>query len=321
MMKVLIVRTSSMGDLIHTLPALTDLVRHVPNIEIDWLAEENFADIPMLHPAVKSVIPIAWRRWRKHLCSPATWGQIRALKTHLKSMHWDKVIDAQGLIKSAIPARLAGAPVAGYDAKSIREPIASLFYSQRFAVSRACSAVARNRKLFSEVFGYAAEGVPEFGIQCPARVNGLPTVPYAVLLHGTSRASKEWPEINWVGCGAQLYRDKGLISLIPWGSEAERLRANRLADAIPHAIVAPRVNLWEAASMLGHAQAVIGVDTGLAHLANALAVPLVAIYTDTDPALTGVVETPLAVNLGGIGCMPKPEEVLETLSRLLREGK
>lgn len=318
MMNVLIVRTSSMGDLIHTWPAITELVRHYPNLKISWLAEENFSEIAALHPAVDHVIPLAWRRWRRNLFSVSTWKEIRALRRQLRSTHWDLVIDSQGLLKSAIPARLTGAPLAGYSWSSIREPLASLLYSKRYVVSRNQSAVERNRQLFARIFGYSTDGNAKFGIQNGERACWLPEARYAVLLHATSRASKEWPETSWIALGRQLAAERGLRSVLLWGNQVEKQRAERLASAIPDAVLAPRLGLKQAASVLGHAAAVIGVDTGLTHLANALDVPLVAIYTDTDPAKTGVIETAFAVNVGGIDQLPDVKQVCSALAS--REG-
>ncbi len=315
MKNVLLLRTSSMGDLIHTWPALTDLARHRPELTVSWLAEEGFADIPGLHPLVSRTIPIAWRRWRKNLLQAATWREIRALRHTLAATRWELVLDAQGLLKSAIPGRWANGPLAGYDRASIREPLASRFYDRRYAVSRQLSAIERNRQLFGAAFGYQPQGAPVFGIRCGERLAWLPQGDYAVLLHATSRDSKLWPETHWIAL-AQTLQQQGLAIVIPWGSAAERERAQRLAAAIPGALLAPKMNLREAAAMLGHAAAVIGVDTGLTHLANALDVPLVAIYTDTDPALTGVVETARAANIGRAGDIPTVDAVLALLARV-----
>jgi heptosyltransferase-1 len=314
MMNVLIVRTSSMGDLIHTWPAITELVAHYPNLKISWLAEENFAQIAALHPAVSHVITLSWRRWRRNLLSMSTWKEILALRKQLRATKWDLVIDSQGLLKSAIPARSAGGPLAGYSWKSIREPLASLLYNKCYVVDSSLSAVERNRQLFSRVFGYVSSGEAKFGITRTERPGWLPTEPYVALLHATSRSSKEWPEASWIALGRQLYQERGWISVLPWGNGLEQARAQRLASAIPGAIVAPRLELSTAANMLGYSAAVIGVDTGLTHLANALDVPLVALYTDTDPILTGVIETSYAVNLGGIGQQPDLNQVLTALT-------
>lgn len=314
MMNVLIVRTSSMGDLIHTWPALTDLARHYPNARVSWLAEENFTDIAALHPAVQEVIPLAWRRWRKSLWSPSTWRELGALRRRLRETRWDLVIDAQGLLKSAIPARMAQGPLAGLDWKSCREPLASLLYTKRYPVSWQRSAVARNRALFAQVLGYAVQGEPVFGVRAGTRPDWLPESAYVMLLHATSRESKEWPENQWVELADRLYATQGVRAVFPWGNAREQARAQRLAAQCRQGLCAPRLSLREAAAALAHASAVVGVDTGLSHLANALDVPLVAIYTDTDPARTGVVETRFACNLGGIGCHPSVDEVLAALS-------
>ncbi|AXK38952.1 lipopolysaccharide heptosyltransferase I [Crenobacter cavernae] len=315
-MNILIVRTSSMGDLIHTYPALTDFARHFPDARVSWLAEEGFARIAALHPVVDAVIPIAWRRWRKSLLSAATWREIGACKRALSDPRFDLVVDMQGLVKSAIPARWAKSPLAGYDRDSIREPLASRFYDKRYPVSRQLSAVERNRQLLGRVFGYTPQGAPAFGIEAGDRLAWLPKTDYAVLLHATSRDSKEWAEENWVALAKRLAEQKGWISVLPWGNDAEKARAERLAAQIPGAIAAPKLNLTEAAALLGHASAVIGVDTGLTHLANALDVPLVGLYTDTDPSLTGVIESPRAKNLGGPGARPTPDEVWDALIAL-----
>jgi len=313
MMNVLIVRTSSMGDLIHTWPAITELKTHYPNLRISWLAEENFADIPRLHPAVEQVIPMAWRRWRKRLFAADTRAEMKAVYQQLQATRWDLVVDCQGLLKSAIPAKLSRGPLTGYDRHSIREPLACLLYDKTHRVDWSLSAVERCRLLLSKVFGYQPEGSPRFGVPAAARPAWLQDDQYAVLLHATSRASKEWPEQYWIALGERLNAQHGLQLIIPWGNAAEQQRAQRLAAAMPQAVVAPRMNLVEACGLLGHARAVIGVDTGLSHLANALNVPLVAIYTDTDPGKTGVVETPWATNLGNIGQCPTVDEVYQAL--------
>ena len=313
MMNVLIVRTSSMGDLIHTWPAITELKAHYPNFRIAWLAEESFADMARLHPAVAQVIPLAWRRWRKHLWQLATWREIAALRQTLRATRWELVVDSQGLLKSAIPAKWAKAPLTGYNWHSIREPLASLLYDKRHQVSKDLSAIERNRQLFGKIFGYTPQGEPVFGVQPGERPSWLLSGRYAVLLHATSRASKEWPEAHWIALGSQLAQQHDMVLVLPWGNAAEKQRAERLAAALPAAVVAPKLSLLEAAGLIGHASAVIGVDTGLTHLANALKVPLVAIYTDTDPHKTGVVETAQATNLGNIGQCPSVDEVLGAL--------
>ncbi len=317
MSRLLLIRTSSMGDLVHTLPAVTDLSRRFPALAIDWLAEESFVDIAALHPAVDNVIPLAWRRWRRQLWSPATWRELGALRHTLRQTHYDLVLDSQGLLKSVLFARwVPDTPLAGYDRSSIREPLASLFYDKTYSVSRSLSAVTRNRLLFGQAFGYQPDlDQCDFGVPAPAP-GDLPTG-QAVLLTATSRDSKLWPETHWMALADRLHAERGWPVMLPWGNPAERARAERIAAGRPFARVAPRLTLKQAAALLGNAVAVIGVDTGLTHLANALPVPLVAIYTDTDPQLTGVIPTPRARNLGGIGQCPDVDAVWQALQECM----
>lgn len=310
-MKILLVRLSSMGDLIHTLPAVQDLARHCPQVELHWLAEAGFADIARLHPFVAKVIPMRWRQWRKQLFAPQTRREMRALKQELAGGGYDFVLDSQGLIKSAWFARWAGVPVKGLDRHSARESWAAAFYAERFQVAKGCDAVWRNRELFARVFGYRFEGAADFGVRVPegAAVQGLPEN-YRVALHATSRDSKLWPQGHWVDLLNRLHAADGAVVWLPWGNEAERQRALALAAQVDGAQVpAERLGLLQAAYVLRGAHSVIGVDTGLLHLANALDKPLVGIYTDSDPVKTGVQTSAWACNVGGIGCVPSAEEV------------
>lgn len=319
MPRLLIVKTSSLGDVIHNLPVIADLHAHIPALVIDWVVEESFADIPALHPGVAEVIPVAVRRWRKNLFCRETWREIAAFRQRLAQHRYDWVLDTQGLLKSAVIA--AGAPGArhGQDRHSAREPLAALFYAHRHAVARGQHAVSRNRQLAAQAVGYTLDNAaPDYGLpRATVRYPGLPQR-YAVGLHGTSRDSKLWPVTEWIALG-QALAAQGLPLVLPWGSETERLRAERIAEAVPDAVVLPRLRLADLAAVLSGAESALGVDTGLIHLAVALDVPTVAIYTDTDPALTGVQGGCRARsrNLGGVGEIPSPAQVLEALAQVL----
>ena len=320
-MNTLLVRLSSMGDLIHTLPAITDLARHRPDVQLDWLCEAAFADIARLHPFIRRVHEMRWRYWRKHLFQAATRQDIRRLQRSLKAAQYDRVLDSQGLIKSALFANFATAPVHGLDKHSAREPLAALFYQHRYPVAKDQPAVERNRQLFAQAFGYTPQGTPDFGIAIPAEAAGsLKDLPprYHVALHATSRDSKLWASENWLALLTQLHASDSLPVLLPWGNEAERARAQAIAAQLPFAQACPPLTLLQAAHLLAHAQAIIGVDTGLLHLANAANRPTIGIYTDSNPAKTGVQESPWAVNLGGIGQPPSVDEVFNALQRCLQ---
>lgn len=286
-MRVLVVKTSSMGDVIHTLPALTDAVTALPGISFDWVVEEAFAEIPAWHPAVKRVIPVAIRRWRKTPLATARSVEWRDFKGQLRKSNYDLVIDAQGLVKSALVARLVKAPRVGMDFSTVRERAAALAYHRRVHVPRDLHAVERLRLLFAEALGYPKPPYRgDSGLDLNRFTTSGATEPNLLFLHGTTRADKHWPEPYWLEL-CRLATAAGYQVNLPWGSEAERERAERIAAVSPAARVLPKLNLHGVASALVRADAVVSVDTGLGHLAAALELPTVALYGPTSPALVG----------------------------------
>ena len=312
--RTLLVKPSSLGDVLHNLPVASDIARHYPGAQIDWVVEESFAALPRLHPAVRNILPVAVRRWRGRLLSAATWREIAVFRNTLAMQHYDIALDTQGLLKSALLMRGADGLRCGFDRGSAREPLAASLYQRTFPVATAQHAVERNRQLAAQALGYTLEERADYGIRPPAiaRPAWLGEGAYAVLLHATSRADKLWNEANWIALGRYLH-EQNIRCILPWGSAIEQARSLRLTAAIPDAVVPPRLSLNEAAALLGGARAVIGVDTGLAHLAAALGVPTVGIYTATDPALTGLYAGRSAVNLGNIDRAPDTAPVIDAL--------
>lgn len=287
-MKVLVIKTSSLGDVVHMLPAITDARTNLPELHIDWVVEEGFAEVPAWHPGIRKVIPLSIRRWRKSLFSANTRQEIRQLLQALQAEQYDIVLDTQGLLKSALVACQARGKRHGYDRHSIREPLASFCYQQRHKVSRQQHAVNRNRQLIAAALGYRLEGLAlDYGItgyDFPVP-DELPQ-PYIVALHGTSRPTKEWPEGYWIDL-IQDMGERGIHTLLPWGNKREQERAERLAQQrFVH--VLPRSSLSQLASIIHQAKAVIGMDTGLMHIAAALDQRGLALYPATAPMLTGV---------------------------------
>lgn len=312
-MRLLIVKTSSLGDVIHNLPVVSDIRRQFPAAIVDWCVEDSFAAIPRLHPGVDRVIPVAVRRWRKSLFDGATWRDIGAARAALGACPYDLVLDTQGLLKSALLTRWARGPKAGHAADSAREPVAARFYGRRYSVGRDLHAVVRNRQLAAAALGYAADGLPDYGIAAPAvAFDWLPARPYVVCLTATSRDDKLWPETHWLALGRALH-EQGYTVVLPGGSAVERERAARLAAGMPGAVAAPPMSIPELAALLAGGRAAVGVDTGLTHLAVALNVPTVALYTATDPGLTGVLGSGFYRNLGGRAQVPAPDAVLAEL--------
>ena len=315
-MKILLVKTSSMGDVIHNLPVLNDIVVAQPGAGIDWVVEDSFAGIPKLHPGLRRVLPVAIRRWRASWWRTEARADIRAFLAELKTESYDAVIDTQGLWKSAILARCARGSRSGFDWRSSREPVA-LFYQRTFSVPWSQHAVQRNRMLASLALGYSLREPPDYGITAPrANFAWTPKRPYAVFIHGTSARSKLWLDECWVELGRHLGRES-VRTVLPWGNSAERERAERISALLPEAVVPPAITISDAASLIAGARACIGVDTGLTHLAGALKVPTVGIYVSTDPAATGLYGCARAVNLGGIGKTPSVEQVRAALDQLL----
>jgi heptosyltransferase I len=313
MADILFIKTSSLGDVIHHMPALTEAQRHRPDARFSWVVEEAFAPVVRLHPAVTATIAVASRRWRKAIWNPETVKEIGAAFRGLRARRYDEIVDTQGLARSAVLARIARGRRHGYDRDNVKEKIASALYDVRHKVSRDLHAIERNRRLTGLALGYAPEGGPDFGLdRARFRVSGERT---AVLLHATARPKKEWPEENWIALGRTL-AGRGLTPILPWGNEREGAHAERIARAIGNARVPARAPLDEVARLVASAELVIGVDTGLLHLAAALAVPLVAIFIGSRPALTAPVGSgPMRV-LGEMGRAPSLTEVEAVVDQL-----
>ena len=310
---VLFIKTSSLGDVIHHMPAVIDARKARPETAFAWLVEEAFAPLVRLHPAVSHVIPVAWRRWRKSLYAPSTMSEIAASLRAIRDLHFDDIIDTQGLLRSALIARAARGRRHGYDSSSIREPLASAFYDKRYRISRDLHAVERNRLLSGLALGYSPQGAPDFGLD-RARFSRTGSR-YGLLLHATARPEKLWPEEHWITLGKSLDRNTELR--LPWGTDLERARSERIVAVVPGARVEERKPLDQIAALIAGAQFVVGVDTGLLHLAAALGVPLVAIFTGSRPGLTGPVGSgPIAV-LGADGAPPAVDAVIEAVAKVV----
>lgn len=306
-----------MGDVIHNLPVVADLRAHVPGIEIDWVVEEAFADVARMHVGLRNVLPMALRRWRRSLTNANTWREIKQFRSTLRGLNYDRVIDTQGLVKSAIVARCARGLRCGYAAKAAREPLAARCYDECYAIPKDLHAIDRNRRLVGAVMGYTTGDPPDYGLSAkPLTVPWLATDHYAVFITATSRDDKRWPDEHWQSL-ANALAEFDLTLILPWGSTVERQRAERLATGMRKAVVAPAMRLAALASLFVGARLVVGVDTGLTHLATAVGVPVVGLYSASDPKLTGVKRDRQAINLGDVGRQPAPAQVAETARRLL----
>jgi heptosyltransferase-1 len=318
--RILIVKTSSMGDVVHALPLAADIAQALPAAQVDWLCEEAFAAIPAMSRYVTGVHRVALRRWRKRPFDPAVWREVRIAKSALRVAHYDLVLDVQGLAKSAWLARWTGAPVTGFDSSTAREGIAAHLYQQRFEVPRSLHAIERCRRLGAAALGYAITGAPRFGIALNIEPGLSNNEPMAVLLVNASRATKLWPDERWIAVERWLAH-QGMASVLFCGSADERSRSELLATRMQRAEVSPPATLSAVASTLATASVVIGLDTGLTHLAAALGRPTVGIFCDYDPALVGLTGDADAgnavISVGSAIAAPAASEVIEAAARVM----
>lgn len=322
---ILLVKTSSLGDVVHNLPVVSDLHARFPDATIDWVVEESFAEIPRLHPAVRRVIAVALRRWRRRLTSTATWREMAAFRRDLQTDAYDLVLDTQGLIKSGLITRLARLAPAGrrvgFAALAAREPLAARFYDAGLVIPKNLHAVLRNRGLAAAAVGHLPDLPLAYGIAAaPLAAGWLPERPYAVLLTATSRSDKGWPAADWIALAAALAA-RGLGLVLPAGTAAERALTTQLSRRMAGAVPAPALSITEIAGLCAGASLVVGVDTGITHLAAALGVPTLALFAASDPQLTGVLAGECAVNLGAAGRPPEAREAIAAAARLLATGR
>jgi heptosyltransferase-1 len=317
--RILIVKTSSMGDVVHALPLAADIAHAQPDAQIDWLCEEAFAAIPAMSQYVGLVQRVALRRWRKRPFDPEVWREVRLAKSAVRGAHYDLVLDAQGLAKSAWLARWSDAPVMGFDSSTARERIAARFYQRSFGVPRTLHAIERCRRLGAAALGYSLNGAPRFGIAAGAERTAQGEKK-AVLLVNASRATKLWDDKRWLALERWL-SEQGFASVLFCGTAHERLRSELLAAQMEHAEVRPPATLAMIASTFAQAAIVVGLDTGLTHLAAALGRPTVGIFCDYDPGLVGLTADADAGNavasVGSATAAPAASEVIDAAARVM----
>lgn len=326
--RILIVKVSSLGDVVHNMPLVHDLRARWPEAEIDWVVEEGYVELVKLLPEVRRVIPFALRRWRKRFWQGQTWSEVGALRAAIREHAYDAVLETQGLLKTAIVARTAtragGAPVIGLGNAtqgSGYEPAARLFYTAPVKVPRQTHSVRRSRLLGAALTGVTPPEPPRFfgSAANTLRVDdplwsGLPAR-YAVCFHATAGAKKRWPVASWHALGHKLHAE-GLTVLLPWGNEAERRDAEELAAGMPGAQVLPRFSVMQGFGLINRAEVVIGVDTGLVHIAAALCRPTVEIYTATWRWKTEGYWSDRIANVGDDGIVPSVDEVYAAARRV-----
>lgn len=319
--KILVIKSSSMGDIVHALPVAYDIKKHFPDCELSWVVEESFTDIPKLSPYIDKLVVTAFRRWRKHIFSSSVRSEVLGVRRALSEAHYDLVIDLQGLIRTAVLARWAGVESVGYSRENIKEPLAARFYSRTLPVSNKLPPVLRYRTMAAQALGYSIdEHDLHYGLRVmPMTPTGVET-PYAALAVNTSREEKLWPKSRWSEVARELAAD-GVMSVLFWGNDKERLYCEQIASSVPgKVVVLPRLSLKALAEVIAGAKCLLGVDTGLTHLGAALGIPSVGIIVGTSAELFSLVSENACATVGDKGVVPQPEEVLAAMHSVLAQS-
>ena len=320
---VLVVRPSSLGDIVQALTIVADIRANRPDLAIDWVAERGLVGLLELHPGVRRIVPVAMREWRHRAFAASTWREVATFRHALQRDDYAAVLDLQEQVKGALIARMARGVRHGPDRASIREPIATLLHDVHHAIDPKQHFIVRCRELAAASLGYRVEGPPRFGLVAPAPTpDSIPDRPFVVFFHGTSRADKLWPDAHWRRL-VEAFATAGYSVVLPWGSDDERARSELHAAGIDGAIVPspPRLSLRSLAALLARAELAVGVDTGLVHLAAALGTPTVSLFVATDPMRCGVGPAGAsACDLGGIGAVPTPGDVERAAGELVRRA-
>ena len=322
-LNILLVRVSSLGDVLHNLPMVADILRRHPDANIDWVVEEGYVSLVRLNPHVRKIIPFALRRWRKSLGDKATRAEIKAFFATLREQRYDYVFDTQGLLKTGIimgAARINrggrkvglanGSEGSGYEA------ISRLFHTESIPLDPRTHAVARGRLVAGAALGYPVDVAPDFGLPGPDTANRphwMPAADYTVFFHGTAREAKKWPTAHWIATANAL---APMPVLLAWGSANEQREAEAIAAGAPNALVLPKLSMDEAIALARNAGLAIGVDTGLTHIAAAFVRPTIELYCDSPKWKTEGNWSARIINLGDKGQPPQVADVLAAVERL-----
>lgn len=313
--RILLVKMSSLGDVIHNLPVASDIRRHRPDATIDWVVDEQYVPLLAMQPAVDRVIPIALRRWRRSPLSAATWREFGAFRRTLRDHEYDAIVETQGLLKSALVAKLARGPIHGFGRGTARDPLASRLYDATVEFPPEAHKIFRYRSVAARAIGYAVAPEIDYGIAPRVPPPQIASECYCIAFHATARAAKLWPDANWTELVRRLGR-AGYACILPWGSGEERARSERLAAGNPAAIVPPRFALDDMSALIARAEFVVSVDTGLMHLAAALSRPVVGIFCDSNPIDACPVGPGPTAYRGHIGAPPTVADVAEAIDEV-----
>ena len=323
-MRILLVKMSSMGDIIHNMPLVHDIKQHYPEAIIDWVVEEPFVELARLNPLVNCVIPVGMRRWKKALFSKNTWVEFLRFKKNLQQVHYNTVLDTQGLIKSAVIAKLANGQSYGQNSNTAREALAGRLVNRPLDIPRNLHAISRNRLVGALALNYAVDNNSvqydiKFNAESDSNLTDQLPQNCIMFFHSTARDAKHWPNKYWIALGQHL-NTQGYTLALPWGSNIEKKRAELIAKALKDSLVLPKLSIVQLASLMRQTVACIGLDTGLTHIAVALNVPTLAIFTDTHIWQAGAKpsQNGCAITIGGKPNLPSVEECVLAFNQLMK---
>ncbi len=302
-MKILLIKLSSIGDLLHVFPALTDLQKAYPEAEVTWVVESVFQEVPLWHPVVKHVIPAPLRDLKREGFGRKGLRTLLHLAKTLRREKYDYVIDAQGLFKSAWMAKIARGPTIGFGKKSAREAVWWL-YHRRVSASWDWHAIARIKALFTPIL---PKGREDAHVDYALRAWQPEVANVLLLVHGTTWESKHYPDDLWREL-VRLATQARYTVLLPHSNERERKRAAflKLNDQVE---ILPKMSLTALKDRMYTVSGIISVDTGLAHIAAALGVPTVTLYGPTDPAKIGTIGRNQVHMTTALTCMPEGRKI------------
>lgn len=282
---VLLVKMSSLGDIIHSFAAVHDFKMRFPNVQLTWAAEEAYVSLLAEHPDVDVVLPVPLRRLRKTSHLWFLTREWRMFRKHFSALPFDLAIDAQGLLKSAVLTYKASAPQkVGFDYKSAREAPATAFYNRTIAVDKTLHAVTRTRELFAQTFSYTFDRQnPNFGLS-PLYEQQQKQL---LFFHATSWLSKTLPKRTWQQL-AHLATTAGYDVLLPWGNKKEFSQAQQIAGKNMKCRILPAMDIPALGQLLARSAGAISVDTGLGHLAGAYGLPVLGIFGPTLIEKSGI---------------------------------
>lgn len=320
--RILIVRLSSLGDIVHTYPMIDDIKQKFPDCTIDWLVDENFSELVKLNTLVDKVVSIPLRNWKKNkfklLSNICEWRKT------LPNLTYDYIIDSQGLLKSALLAKCFKGPTYGLGINSVREKVASVFYKNKIETGKNHLAITKNRLLAAAIFNYEIDtSKAGFGLKnSKFNATGLDiNSKYIIFFHATSKDSKKLNIQKWAELAEYLIKEKRVAIVLPYGSIREKEESMAIKELIKSTdVIVPvrKLDYKDLSQLIQSSEFVFGVDTGLIHLANALNKKLIAIYVDTNPEKTGIFESDIAKNIGNTNLQPTVKELIDLYENITK---